>query len=296
LDSVLSRLSGWSRAQVQRAVAEGRVKVGGRVAQKASTALRGGEELSLQMRCDLPQELTAEAIPLDILYEDREILAVNKPAGMVVHPAPGHPQGTLVHATLGYLDAGWPAGGGVRPGIVHRLDRDTSGVILVAKSVQAHRHLTGAFQRREVRKTYLALTAGRLPFERGEVDLPIGRHPVKRQQMAVLGLGGRQARTSFEVLATCASVGGDWISLVIARPVTGRTHQIRVHLRHLGAPVLGDPVYGRASPWISRQALHAWKIAFPWAGNPQLQLSAPPPNDLQAAWLEAGGAAELFPA
>jgi 23S rRNA pseudouridine1911/1915/1917 synthase len=233
-----------------------------------------------------PLPLRPEAIPLDILFEDEDLLVVNKPAGMVVHPGAGCATGTLVHALLSHCRHLPGIGGVERPGIVHRLDRDTSGVMVVAKTDAAHHSLSAQFKARTVAKRYLALAHGRLPPEGGCIEAPIGRREQDRTRMGIRA-GGREARTSFRVLRRLAEM-----TLVELRLETGRTHQIRVHLAHIGHPVVGDGVYGgrrerqaRGRPdSAKRQMLHAWQLAFrhPTSGAP-LAFTAPPPADFLAA-------------
>src|SRR6185369_12384042 len=221
---------------------------------RASYRLRGGEsvELSIPEHDPSATAVTGEAIDLDVLYEDEEMLAINKPAGMVVHPAAGNRSGTLVHALL-YRDPSiaWP-GQPERAGIVHRLDRDTSGVILVAKNVAALEALSRQFRERSIRKTYLALVHGAVA-DSGRIDLPIGRHPTERKRMSVIGRPARAAISEYRPLERLGA-----FTLVEVRPLTGRTHQIRVHLSAKGFPIVGDRLYGgKTKAGISRQALHA---------------------------------------
>jgi 23S rRNA pseudouridine1911/1915/1917 synthase len=221
--------------------------------------------------------ITPEPVVLDILYEDEDLLVVDKPAGMVVHPAAGHEAGTLVNALLGAYPT-LEAGDEGRPGIVHRLDRDTSGLIVVAKTTRALEHLRGQFKGRQVHKTYLALVHGHPPTAEGVIEAPVGRDPHHRQRMAVLP-GGRPARTVFRRLAEL----GDY-SLLSLQPETGRTHQIRVHLAWLGVPVVGDRIYGRRRDDLGapRQLLHAWRLSFERpGGRGTVDLAAPLPADIQ---------------
>jgi len=239
-----------------------------------------GDEIGVIFLPSSEIELKPQDIPLEILFEDEHLICVNKEAGMVVHPAPGHPENTFVNALLHHCGSLPPQD--LRPGIVHRLDRETSGVLVAAKSREAHQKLIEAFSERKMHKEYLAITVGN-PGNRS-VDAPISRHPVKRKEMTILE-SGRKALTHIETLAT----EGDF-SLVKARPVTGRTHQIRVHLRHLKTPVLGDKVYGsvklNGKLGIERHLLHAQSIVFthPIQGQ-ELEIIAPPPEDLQK-WIE----------
>jgi 23S rRNA pseudouridine1911/1915/1917 synthase len=286
LDKFLAdRVPDLSRSAVQKLIGSGRVTVDGEIA-KPSHKVRPGEDIVLLLPAEESAELLPEAIPLDIVFEDQELLVVNKPAGMVVHPAPGHPGGTLVNAVLAHCPE-LAAGDGDRPGIVHRLDRDTSGLILIAKSERSRRALQRQFKERQVHKAYLALLDGHLQPAWGRIEAPVGRDPHHRQRMTVLA-GGREAATEYHVLEQFAhSVGpaaGDY-TLIEAQPITGRTHQIRVHFASIGHPVVGDGVYGRrrASLPVPRQFLHARHLGFrhPSTGQ-RLELSAPLPQELEA--------------
>ncbi|WP_425147329.1 RluA family pseudouridine synthase [Deinococcus sp.] len=296
LDSVLSELSGVSRSQVGGWIAGGRVRVAGTVATRASLKLRGGEKIEVDVPPPAPAQVAPEDLPLEIIYEDEALIAVNKPPGMVTHPAPGVVSGTLVNALLGRMNLptqqGFEQDGSYRPGIVHRLDKETSGVIVVAKTVADHARLSAAFKERETRKTYLAIAAGTWKAQQPlRVDAPIGRHPVARQRMSVGGAAAREAQTLFTPLGTFPDGQGRTLALVQAQPRTGRTHQIRVHLLHLGSPVLGDSVYGRPSAVIGRHALHAWRLELPHPRSGEtLHLSASVPDDLLHAWTALGGA------
>jgi 23S rRNA pseudouridine1911/1915/1917 synthase len=275
-----------SRSAAQRLIASGRVTVDGELA-KPSHKVRQGEEVVVLLPAEESQEPLPETIPLDIVYEDQALLIVNKPAGMVVHPAPGHPGGTLVNAVLAYCPE-LATSEDDRPGIVHRLDRDTSGLILVAKSEKARRALQRQFKERQVHKAYLALLNGHLQPAWGRIEAPVGRDPHHRQRMTVLA-GGREAVTEYHVLEQFAhQVGpaaGEY-TLVEAEPVTGRTHQIRVHFASIGHPVVGDGVYGKrkTSLPISRQFLHARRLGFKHPSTGQrLELEASLPEELAAA-------------
>ncbi len=272
-----ARFPDLSRSRIQRLVEGGWILVDGRPPRKAGQRLRGGEEVHIHIPPPEPTTLEPEPIPLEIVYEDEDLAVLVKPAGMVVHPAPGHATGTLVHALLHrYPDL--EVGGTERPGIVHRLDQGTSGLMVVARTDAAHRALTAQMAAREVFKVYWALVHGHPP-ERGTVDAPIGRHPVDRKRMAVVS-GGREARTHYHVLAR----GGE-VSLLELKLETGRTHQIRVHMAHLGHPLVGDPVYGRRRDpmGLERPFLHAARLAFrhPRTGR-RLVFQAPLPEDLRA--------------
>lgn len=283
------RDAGLSRSQIRKAVEEGRVLVAGRQV-KAGHRLRTGETVELVIPEPAPSDVLPEAIPLSIVFEDEHLLVVDKPAGMVVHPAAGHSSGTLVHALLHHCRDLSGIGGVLRPGIVHRLDRDTSGLLLVAKTDEAHRGLTTQFRDRRIDKTYLALVLGTPPTENGEILLPVGRHPVDRKRMSTRSSRGREAVTRWSVRERFGAA-----TLLEVDLLTGRTHQIRVHLSSQGYPVAGDPVYGK-SGWLrsvadtetrsilrslKRQALHAARIAFrhPVHGT-LLSFQSPLPEDL----------------
>jgi 23S rRNA pseudouridine1911/1915/1917 synthase len=276
LDRYLAaRLPDFSRSQIQTVIREGGVRHNGGPA-RASEPVRAGDTVTWIAPAPKPC-LTAEAedIPLDIMYEDEHLIVLNKPAGMVVHPGAGNVSGTLVSALLHHCGSLSLIGGVERPGIVHRLDKETSGCLVVAKNDRAHHSLAAQFANREVKKTYLAVTAGVPRYRAGKVDAPIARHRVHRQKMAVSEPGdGRDALTEYTVLA---SANGR--ALIECKPRTGRTHQIRVHLRHLGCPILGDPLYGRRGTF-TRHMLHAWKLEFrhPVTGE-TLRFEAKPPPE-----------------
>ncbi len=285
LDRYLARnLPDLSRSQVQRLIRDGRVVVDEETP-KPGTPISPGMQVIVRIPLSPPDEIFPQSIPLDVVYEDDDLLVVNKPAGMVVHPSHGHSQGTLVNALL----ARYPnltVGDSGRPGIVHRLDRDTSGLIVVAKTEHALEHLRRQFKSRKVRKTYLALVHGQPPAPEGIIEAPVGRDPRQRQRMAVIA-DGRPARTRYKVREEL----GDYSLLSIA-PETGRTHQIRVHLAWLGVPVAGDPVYGhergarrvKADMGLERQFLHAWRLSFERPGGEEsVSLEVPLPADLQQA-------------
>lgn len=270
-----------TRSQIHRLIADGRVRVGDRPV-KPGTVLHAGDQIVAEPPLPTSQMAVAAPIALDVLYEDEFLLAINKPPGMVVHPAPGHWQDTLVSALLHRwpeLPAGFDR---VRLGLVHRLDKDTSGVLLIARTAAALADLGDQFRQREIAKQYLALVAGLPRTVTGTIDRPIGRHPVQRKKMAVQA-HGRVARTRYEVLERFRRV-----ALVRAFPETGRTHQIRVHLSAIGHPIIGDALYARAHPGtadlIARQALHAEAIAFRHPGSGRdLRITAPLPADFVAA-------------
>ena len=276
------RCPGLSRTRARKLIDEGFVSVNGRPA-KASFRLSVDDKVDIVVPPEPPASLSPEAIPLKIVYEDADLLVIDKSAGLTVHPAPGHPSGTLVNAVLSYLPA--LAGGEdpVRPGIVHRLDRDTSGLIIVAKNRAAHENLSDQFKARSVSKSYIVLVKGKLVPESGIIEAAIGRDPRNRQRMAVVAKG-REARTEYRVIKYV----GDY-SLLEIRPQTGRTHQIRVHLAAIGFPVVGDAAYGVASPRLSRQFLHASRLAFtlPSTSRP-VEFTSPLPPDLEQALKEIG--------
>lgn len=266
-----------SRAHIQRLIKEGQVTVDGSTAKKPSFRLAGGETLRIQIPPPEPQELAAERIPLDIIYQDNEIIVINKSAGMVVHPATSHTSGTLVNALLAHAPQLALVGGTRRPGIVHRLDKETSGLIVVALSEPVRLALKKQFMERTVRKAYLALTEGIISPAEGVIDAPIGRSKHRRKRMAIVP-NGRAAQTEYHSLENF-----DAHTLVEAFPRTGRTHQIRVHLAFLGHPLAGDRVYGRRQPTVplKRHFLHAHQLTLrlPESGR-QVTFSAPLPNDL----------------
>ncbi len=280
-----STLDGISRTGVQQLIAGGSVFVNGRPG-KASYALRVGDAVQVS-RVSPPGPQSSNLQPLsyklDIVYEDSDLLVVNKAAGMVVHPAPGHTADTLVNALLAYRPELRDVGGEQRPGIIHRLDKDTSGLIIVAKNTRTLAALTEQMQRREVVKRYLALVVGSMPLDQGSIDAPIGRDPRHRQQMAITAVGSREARTHFRVLQRFPHGH----SLLLLQLETGRTHQIRVHLKAIGHPIVGDPVYGPGRKGqdltLKRPFLHAYQLKFTHpTTNVVLELEAPLPADLQA--------------
>ncbi len=280
-----------SRARVQRLVEEGHVLVDGRPA-KASARLKGGERLDLVLPPPPPSGLVAQDLPLAVLHEDGDLLVLDKAPGMVVHPARGAPSGTVVNALLHRLGSATP--GGARPGLVHRLDKETSGCLVVAKRETALTVLQAAFKARQVEKTYLAICHG-VPAATGRLDTPYGRHPYDRTRYSSRGQGTRRAVTGWTVLERF----GERAALLAVALETGRTHQIRVHLSDAGHPLLADATYGgrrrearlpeedpvrRAAGAVGRQALHAWRLAFahPRTGR-RLQVEAPVPADLERA-------------
>lgn len=276
---LVSRLPEFSRSRLQGLIKDGFVRIDGQVITKPSRELELGEQVQLRIPPPAPVGLEGEDIQLDIVFENHDLLVVNKPAGMVVHPSPGHDRGTLVHAVLGHAPDIAGIGGEERPGIVHRLDKDTSGLIVIAKNEQAHRALQDQFRNRSVEKIYLALVDGAPPTPAGRVETPIGRNTSHRKLMGVVPLErGRQAVTEYRTLERFPAH-----TLLEIHPLTGRTHQIRVHLAFLGCPVVGDGVYGKRRPTleIGRQFLHAarLKIALPGEATPR-DFEARLPDDL----------------
>jgi 23S rRNA pseudouridine1911/1915/1917 synthase len=290
LDVAVARLCDISRPQAHRLIADGLVSEDGRVRHKPGDRLLGGERLLVRLPAPVPAMPQPEAIPLDIIYEDDAMIVVNKPAGMPVHPGPGHSGRTLVNALLAHcLDL--PGIGGVqRPGIVHRLDKDTSGLIVAAKTEKAHNGLTRQLAERRMHKTYLVLVEGRLQPDEALIDAPIGRDPYNRKRMLIDGAAAREARTSYKVRAVypvrpeLLEGRAAQLTYLEASPITGRTHQIRVHLASLGHAVVGDAVYGRPTQLVARQFLHAWRLTLthPIDGR-ELSFEAPLAGDLQRA-------------
>jgi 23S rRNA pseudouridine1911/1915/1917 synthase len=279
LDVAVARLCDVSRALAHRLISEGLVSEAGRQRRKPGDKLAGGETLDVIVPAPEPAEPQPEAIDLDIVFEDDEMLIVNKPPGMAVHPGPGHTGKTLVNALLAHCPDLPGINGVQRPGIVHRLDKDTSGLIAVAKTERAQRSLSQQLKQRETKKTYLALVEGRVEPSEAMIDAPLGRDPRNRLRMMVLLSGGREAQTSYRVREVI-----DGLTLVEASPITGRTHQIRVHLASIGHPVVGDLVYGHRSKLVDRQFLHAWRLTLhhPVDGR-ELRFEAPLAPDLQRA-------------
>ncbi len=285
LDNVIAlQVAGCSRSMAANLLREGQIQVLNEI-RKPGYRVKAGEIISGNIPAPEPIACEPEAIPFCILHEDDDILVIDKPAGMVVHPAPGHFSGTLVNAILYHCPDLEGIGGKIRPGIVHRLDKDTSGILVVAKTAAAQVHLAAQFKDRSLQKTYLALVAGRMKTASGVIDLPIGRHPVDRKKMSVLSKRNRDARTLWRVKELF-----DTASFLEIEIKTGRTHQIRVHCASMQHPVVGDTVYGYRNSGahlpavlktVARQMLHAWRIAFthPATGE-KMHVEAPIPEDM----------------
>src|ERR1041385_2675817 len=280
LDRFLAeRLPAFSRSRLQALSREGLVTVNGKPARPRDLD-RGSDAIEWREPQITKIEAQPEAMDLEILFEDDDLLVINKPAGLVVHPGAGHQTHTLVNALLAHCKNLSGIGGKERPGIVHRLDKETSGALVIAKNDAAHRDLAKQFADRTIGKIYLALVAGTLRKSSGTIDAPIARHPVQRKKMSVARRAGRSAKTEYRVLRS----SGD-ASLVECTIHSGRTHQIRVHLHHLGHPVLGDKLYGgKRAGSFPRQMLHAWKLSFrhPRTGK-TMNFTAPIPQDLETA-------------
>ena len=284
LDKVLlSRYPDFSRSRIEGLVKAGFVTVNGAVAAKAGMKVSSGDEITVEVPPPVPAVPEPEDIPLSVVFEDDDMLVIDKPPGMVVHPAPGHFTGTLVNALLAHCPNLSGIGGVARPGIVHRLDQDTSGLIVVAKTQAAMDSLARAFaSHKNVEKTYLAVVHGRPRLKSGRIENFIGRHPVDRKRMAILEKGGKLAITNWRML-----FAGDAVSVMECGIETGRTHQIRVHMASLGCPVIGDRTYGkgaldrRLDPVPPRQMLHAWKLRL-WhpVKGVEMSFEAPPPADM----------------
>ncbi len=291
LDQFLAQALGWSRARLQKLLKAGLVTVNGGP-KAASYKVRAGEAVTVRVPPPEPSRLAAEPLALDIIFEDRDILVLNKPPGLVVHPGAGHRAGTLLNALLHHCPELKEIGEVSRPGLVHRLDKDTSGLLVVAKTALANQALVSQFARRETQKTYLALVWGRLNEPEGRIEADIGRHPTQRHKMSIHARRGKAAATRWRVLREFAGP----LTLLEVTIETGRTHQIRVHMASLGHPVLGDATYGGGvsrlagapklaglKPLVQRQLLHAWKLSVthPRTGE-RLSWEAELPGDFQA--------------
>ena len=289
IDKTLSDLcSDFTRSHIQHIIDDGEVKVNGKPVSK-SFRVSIGDEISFSMPELKTIEAKPENIPLDIVYEDDDVLVVNKPKGMVVHPAPGNPNGTLVNALMYHLEGLSGIGGEIRPGIVHRIDKLTSGLVVVAKNDMAHTSLAAQLKDHSAHRTYIAIVDGNIKEDSGTVDAPIGRHPVDRKKMAVVQ-GGRNAVTHWRVLERYGAY-----TLIEARLETGRTHQIRVHMAYIKHPVSGDTIYGAAKPrlGLDGQALHAARLELthPRTGE-RMVFSAKVPEYFRSALKKAGRTGE----
>ena len=278
---LVSQMPDFSRSRLQALIAVGAILVDGKEARKGGQMLSHGELVMVHVPPPRPTDLVPEAIPLDILFENDDLMVVNKPAGMVVHPAAGHLTGTLVHAALAHAPQMEGIGGEVRPGVVHRLDRDTSGLILLAKNDLTQRFLQDQFRLRKTIKTYLALVDGMPPTPSGRIEASVGRDSVHRKLMAVTGVKkGREAVSEYRTLEVFKEH-----TLLEVHPLTGRTHQIRVHLKFIGCPVAGDTVYGHRHPTIdlNRQFLHAARLTILLPGEAEARtFEAPLPEELES--------------
>ncbi len=281
LDRYLAQhLSDLSRSRLQQLIEQGLVQVNANVCTSKKATVKAGDRIQIDIPAVQPLELKAEEIPLDILYEDDQLLIINKPAGLVVHPAPGHSEGTLVNALLAHCPNLPGIGGVQRPGIVHRLDKDTTGAIAIALTDRAQQHLQAQLKAKTARREYLGIVYGapKAPF--GTVDLPIGRHPIDRKKMAIVPIEkqGRTAVTHWQVKERLGNY-----TLMHFQLETGRTHQIRVHAAHIGHPIVGDPVYSSNHSIgvnLSGQALHAWRLRLqhPVSGE-WIEVTATPPPE-----------------
>lgn len=289
LDVAIAQALALSRTYAKELVTEGYVMLNGAPVGKPAHKLAGNEIINVMIPPPKPMLVEPEDLPVEIIYEDEHLAAIYKPAGIIAHPTPTVREGTVVNALLGQFPLSKeklqdPTDNVYRPGIVHRLDKDTSGVMVVAKTNDAHKQLQLAFKKRLAHKEYIALVRGSIDTE-VHLDAPIGRHPVNRQTMTVGGENPKEATTRFRVIA---SVGN--VHLVKATPRTGRTHQIRVHLQYLGAPIVGDTVYGKAAKEITRQALHAFQLTVPHpATGEAVTFTSAVPADMVAAWGAFGG-------
>ncbi len=284
LDVFCARAGDMTRSAAQRMISEGDIQLNGSIA-KANQKLKINDQVTVLLRPAAEVDIVPENIPIDIVYEDADIAVINKPKGMVVHPAPGNPNGTLVNALMHHLSGLSGIGGELRPGIVHRIDKLTSGLIVVAKNDNAHTSLAAQLKEHSARRTYIAIVDGNIKEDSGTVDAPIGRHPVDRKRMAVVK-DGREAVTHWRVLERYGVY-----TLIEARLETGRTHQIRVHMAHIKHPVSGDVVYGSAKPrlGLEGQALHACRLELthPSTGD-RMTFKAEVPDYFTLALKKAG--------
>lgn len=277
---LVGQLQEFSRSRIQGLIAGGFVEVNDRLAKKAGQILEGGSRVKVRIPPAAPTDVMPEDIPLDIVFENKDLIVVNKPAGMVVHPAAGHASGTLVNAVLGYEPEMEGIGGEERPGVVHRLDKETSGLILLAKNERAHRWLQDQFRLRKVEKTYLALVDGKPPTSSGRVEAHIGRDPSHRKRMAIVPESrGREAISEYRTIESFRAH-----TLLEFHPLTGRTHQIRLHCAFLGCPIVGDEIYGKKkfSVEINRHFLHAYRLKIVLPGDTEARsFEVPLPDELE---------------
>jgi len=262
---LVEKLPDYSRSRIQTFIREGKVVVNQKQITKGGVIVESGDIVQISIPAIIESTLVPEEIKLDIIFENSDLIVVNKPAGMVVHPAAGHSSGTLVHAALHHAPHMEGIGGEIRPGVVHRLDKDTSGIILLAKNDKSHRFLQDQFRNRSVQKTYYALVDGHPPTNTGRIEAPIGRDPSHRKQMAIVPISrGRKAITEYKVIEKFENH-----CLISAHPLTGRTHQIRLHLGFIGCPIVGDKIYGfrKTSLDAKRQMLHAYRIEITLPGE-----------------------------
>ena len=278
LDGVCPDLS---RSRLQQLISQGNVTVGASATTKAATRLKVGQLVTVTVPEPVESYLIPQDIPLEVVYQDADVIVVDKPAGLTVHPGPGHPDSTMVNALLAMCPDLQGIGGTVRPGIVHRLDKDTSGLIVVAKNEASHRKLSDAMKARECKKVYLALVHGEVKADEAVIDAPIGRDPANRKRMAIIATG-RQATTRYKVVERLAGH-----TLVEAQLITGRTHQLRVHFASIGHPPVGDPIYCRIKSLLGRQFLHARRLGFRLPSTGEfVEFESPLPQDL-SSYLES---------
>ncbi|MBQ2957653.1 MAG: RluA family pseudouridine synthase [Clostridia bacterium] len=281
LDVFLAEVVDLTRSRTEKLIRDGRAEVDGKRVTKPGTTLKAGQWVELQIPEVKSVELMPQDLPIRVIYQDSDLAVVYKPSGMVVHPAAGNPDGTMVNALMMKLDGLSGIGGEMRPGIVHRIDKDTSGLLFVAKNDKSHLFLSEQIKEHTVQRAYLSILIGRLKEPEGDVHGPIGRHPVDRKKMAIVP-NGKEAHTHYRVLEELRGA-----TLIEARLTTGRTHQIRVHMASLGHPVLGDPVYGpKKSPYPVEggQLLHAFRLGFIHPTTGETMLFEAPPEDRFEYW------------
>lgn len=283
--ALVAQLPEFSRSRLQALIRDGLVSVAGKTAVKSSLMVEPGQVVRVELPEPEPSDLIPEAIPLDVVFENDDVIVINKPAGMVVHPSAGHSSGTLVHAALAHAPDLPGVGGEQRPGVVHRLDKDTSGLIMIAKNDRAHRWLQDQFRLRKVKKVYLTLVDGVPPTPEGRIEAAIARDPSKRKRMAVVPDDrGRESITEYRTLESFPAH-----TLIEAHPYTGRTHQIRLHLAFLGTPIVGDTIYGRKKPTlvITRHFLHAARLTVQLLGESEPRtFTVPLPEELSSVLSE----------